>query len=103
LNSSDPISNTLSPLRLAGALDIYAAAGLRDELARALQQPATITIDLSDVESCDFTTIQLLCSARRSAEQAGKSFAVTSLSQGVSRACAALGLSPEVFAAKRSD
>ncbi len=87
------------PLRAAGTLDTYAAAELRDALARALGERASLAVDLAGVESCDFTTIQLLCSARRSARELGKPFAVTAFSEAVAGACAAVGLSPEVFSA----
>lgn len=91
------------PLRVGGTLDTYAAAKLHEELARALGERPELTVDLSGVESCDFTAIQLLCSARRSAGQAGKPFAVTDLSEGVVKACAALGLSPEAISAAREE
>ena len=91
------------PLRVAGAPDTYAAAELRDRLAQALEERAELAVDLSAVESCDFTTIQLLCSARRSAGERGKPFKVTALSEAVAGACAALGLSPEALAAAREE
>jgi anti-anti-sigma factor len=86
-------------LRLAGALDAYAAVELCDALSEALRDQAELAVDLSAVESCDFTTIQLLFSALRSAEQAGKPFAVTALSEAVLEACAALGVSCKAFSA----
>ena len=91
------------PLRAAGALDTYAAAELRDALAKALEERAELAVDLSAVEGCDFTTIQLLCSARRSAEESGKPFVVTAFSEAVAGACAALGLSPGMFSAAREE
>jgi anti-anti-sigma factor len=105
LNSSEhtiEVPNA-GPLRVAGTLDAYAAAELRGALARALGERPELAVDLSGVESCDFTTIQLLCSARRSAGQAGKPFVVTALSEAVVEACAALGLSPEAFSAARKE
>lgn len=105
MNSSEHIIELPSagPLRAAGTLDIYAAAELRDALARALRERPELAVDLSAVESCDFTAIQLLCSARRSARQAGKPFAATALSAAVVEACASLGLSPETFSAAREE
>jgi anti-anti-sigma factor len=90
-------------VKVAGVLDTYAAGALRDELARALREQGGLSVDMSDVESCDFSTIQLLCSARRSAGQAGKPFAVAALSDGVARTCAALGLSPHAFTGAGSE
>jgi len=91
------------PLRAAGAVDTYAAAELRDALARALEERAELTLDLSAVESCDFTTIQLLCSARRSAGELGKPFTVTALSEAVTGASAALGLPLDVFSGAQGE
>ena len=105
MNCSD-YSMELTPggaLRLAGNVDTYAAVPLHDELTRALRDQAALTVDLSEVVSCDFAAIQLLCSARRSAERAGKPFAVASLSEGVLQTCAALGVSPRSFGAAGSD
>ncbi len=90
-------------VRVAGVLDTYAAGALRDALARALGEQGALSVDLSDVESCDFSTIQLLFSARRGAGQAGKTFTVTALSEGVARTCAALGLSPQAFTGAGSE
>jgi len=91
------------PLRAAGTLDTYGAAELRDALARALEERASLALDLSAVESCDFTAIQLLCSARRSAREQGKPFAVTALSEAVAGACASLGLPPEALTGAGED
>jgi len=71
---------------------------LRDALRQALAGSSGLTLDLSAVDSCDFSIIQLLCSARRSAEQAGKRLAITALSEGARRACADLGIPPATFA-----
>ena len=90
-------------LRVAGVLDAYAAAQLRDELDRAVKEQAQLTVDLSAVESCDFTALQLFCSARRSAERAGKRFVVTALPEAVVQSCAAMGLSPQAFSAEGSE
>lgn len=99
-SGNDPASTTL---RLAGSLDAYAAAALRDELSRALNERPALAVELSDVESCDFTTIQLLCAARRAAERAGKLFSTRSLPESVGSVLASLGLSPEVFGSVRKD
>jgi len=96
LNSSKKAKNTgAGPLQLAGALDTYTAAGLRDTLETALRDRSELTLDLSAVESCDFSTLQLILSVRRSAELAGKPFAIAVVSGEVTQACAALGVSLE--------
>jgi len=84
-------------LRIAGTLDAYGAAALRDALAQVVGDAPELNIDLSAVESCDFSAIQLLCAARASARQAGKPFHITGFSEEVRRACVALGLNPATF------
>jgi anti-anti-sigma factor len=90
-------------LRIAGVVDTYAAAALYSRLGRLIEEQAAPAVDLSRVESCDFTAIQLLCAARRSAQGVGKPFSITALSEGVLRTCAALGLSPEVLSGPRNE
>ena len=93
---------TAGRLRIAGALDTYNATELRDRLSEALREQAALTLDLAGVESCDFSTIQLLCAARRTAEAAGKPLVVEGVSEGILSACATLGISPEIFSAAGS-
>lgn len=104
MNSSEfSTESAAGELRISGTVDTYGAARLREELLRAFAEHAALTVDLSAVEACDFTAIQLLCSARRSAQEVARPFAVTGVSEAVRRACAALGLSPRVFGAEGSD
>jgi len=90
-------------LRLSGAVDTYSATELRDQLALLLKEHATPSVDLSELEACDFTTIQLLFAARRWAEGAGKPFIVAGISDAVRRTCAELGLSPKLFTGEGSE
>lgn len=68
-------------------------------LLESFSQNEKIRLDLSRVEECDAAGVQLLCSAKLTAEQTGKRFTVPSASDAVIRAIEGLGLSPsEVFA-----
>jgi len=91
------ITNTGNPetLKLSGTLDINAADALRDTLAQHVQQRSALTLDLSEVDGCDVAGLQLLCSARKSTEAACQAFEVTTVSQAVIDAFAALGLSTD--------
>lgn len=88
------------PLKLAGALDIYAADILREALLQQLQSVLTLDLDLSAVEVCDVVALQLLCSARKSAARGGKPFALVAVSPAVNAASAAVGLDLETLSAK---
>ncbi len=81
-------------LKIKGALSIYEAASLREELAACLDQYQGLTIDLNEVSDCDTAGLQLLCSARRTAENAGKAFALTGTPEPVHEALSRVGLDP---------
>ena len=82
-------------LILSSTLDISAADSFRDALAQHIERYPAAKVDLSAVKSCDATAIQLLFSARKSAEGRNHSFQVTGISQAVTEACAELGMTLE--------
>ena len=90
------------PLKIAGTLDIYAADALRDALAECLQRQSALAIDLSEVAACDFVALQLLCSARKSAEAAEKQFSLTAVSEAFIQASGSLGLASDQFSLSQS-
>jgi anti-anti-sigma factor len=78
-------------------LDIAGSGELREIFSRSVQEQAGIIIDLSAVESCDLAGLQLLCAARKTAVQSGKSFRVIQPSAAVLETASALGLAPGEF------
>lgn len=80
-------------LRIVGALEI----GVAEELHRALRDlvggDSMPVVDLSEVDACDTAALQLLCSARKTAESEGKTFKLGGVSDPIRNASAALGLS----------
>jgi anti-anti-sigma factor len=90
-------------LTIVGTLDI----GVADELQKALcdfvagdSMPA---VDLAGVDACDTAAIQLLCSARKTAELSGKHFELAGVSSAIRNTNAALGLPLPEGASKRGD
>lgn len=79
-------------LKIAGTLGISAAEELQNALRAFLDEAHKPVFDLSGVDGCDATALQLLCSARKSAEAAGKPFELTGVSSAILDASAALGL-----------
>ncbi len=71
---------------LAGRLSINEAEAIRDDLRRALAACRRLTVDTSGLETVDSAGLQLLISARRSAERAGKTFRLAGPPQGAFRA-----------------
>lgn len=85
-------------LGISGTLDIYAADELRSNLIQSLDSSKRITIDLSGVDGCDVTAIQLLCAARKSAAEAGKHLEFSATSSAFDETQSALGLPSRTFA-----
>jgi anti-anti-sigma regulatory factor len=77
--------------------DAAVSGGLRDALRDRLQAPGEIVLDLSEVDGCDLTALQLLCAAHKSAERAGRRFRVTRASAAILETSAELGLAPADF------
>jgi anti-anti-sigma regulatory factor len=66
-------------VRLQGALHISDAEELRAALLGEVTSAATLTLDLSGVESCDTASFQLLCSVQKSARDRNKEFHISAL------------------------
>lgn len=79
-------------LKLAGWLDIREADQLREALQDFTDGDLNSAIDVSGVEGCDTAALQLLYSARKTVENAGRRFQIAGLSGAVMETSAALGL-----------
>jgi len=80
-----------SVLKIAGPLDIAGSEAFRQHLLDLVQEDAPLTIDLADVDSCDASALQLLCSAGKSAERLGKSLVLRRIPEAVTNTAAAIG------------
>jgi anti-sigma B factor antagonist len=65
-------------LTLSGEIDLYTAPRLQAELAAALagHEPAWIVVDMSGVEFCDSTGMNVLLAARQHARERGGDLAL---------------------------
>lgn len=86
-------------LELTGRLDINTAEEVQKALLVYLEHSARTSLDLSQITSCDAAGVQLLIAMQRSAESAGKSFAVVAPTDAFTTVCAALGISSAQFVA----
>ena len=80
-------------VKISGALGIGASEELRDALFQLLTDQPFLTLDLSEIDSCDTSAIQLLCSLRNSGERLNKPVRILSPSAAVIEISAGLGLS----------
>lgn len=80
-------------LDVAGELDLNSAERFRDALTQLLERAAHPQVDLSGVESCDLSGLQLLRAAVVSGAAQGTPVTVTGGDGVVDEACRRLGSS----------
>ncbi len=88
------VKNGVVMVKLDGDLTVYEAAAIHDELLECLDAHAGLTLDLTDVNECDVTGVQLLYSAGLAADMEKKSFAIQGATAGVTEMIAQTGLDP---------
>jgi anti-sigma B factor antagonist len=79
-------------MSIAGDLTIAASAALRESLADRLIRGEDVVLDLSGVDCCDASGLQLLWSLRKSADERNVRVRLSAISPAVREAAAALGL-----------
>lgn len=85
------------PLHVESALTVYTVENLRSQLLEKLAQSDLLCLDLSQVDTCDCAGLQLLCSARKSAQAQDKGYNLVNCSQAVLDLAQAIGLSQKEF------
>ena len=80
--SEEGLAREEDRITLSGRLTINEADTLRDALLRALSGCRRLTIETAEIETVDVTGLQLLISARVSAERAGKSLRLATEPKG---------------------
>jgi anti-anti-sigma factor len=68
ITQTDPETGTL---KLTGDINIYQTERLKQTLAASIAMGTDLVLDLSGVETCDFTGLQLIYAAARSASMHG--------------------------------
>ncbi|MDR3538493.1 MAG: STAS domain-containing protein [Acetobacteraceae bacterium] len=73
-----------NPVRLAleGSVTVRNIDGLHANLVAALMQPGGVVVACAALEETDLSLVQLLLSARRTAQQSGRSFALAGAGEG---------------------
>lgn len=82
MNHSFQLSGDTGVLSLTGALTIEHGAELKASLSGALEAASHLAFDLSGVESADICSLQLFCSAHRTAVKAGKTLELVNAGKG---------------------
>ncbi len=82
-------------LSIEGEMTIADAAVFRNEMVQCFNDYEGLILDLHEVSNCDTAGIQLLCSARLTAESTGKSFNVTRASMSSMSELERAGFDPD--------
>jgi len=83
-------------LKIEGSMSVYEASALRQALIECFESCVTMVIDLKDVTDCDITGLQLLHSARMTAEATKKAIEIMAVSPAITEALSAAGLNSEI-------
>lgn len=84
-------------MKIEGSLSAYKAADLKDCLLTGFTNHQGVILDINGVTECDTLGIQLLLSARKTAEMLNKTFNVTGNSPSVQDMLTGVGLEAEDF------
>lgn len=84
-------------MKIEGSLSAYEVGDLKDRLLTGFIDHQGIFLDINGVTECDTLGIQLLLSAKKTAEKLNKSFNVTGDSSAVHNVLTGVGLEAEDF------
>jgi anti-sigma B factor antagonist len=85
-------------LKLEGNLSIYEASTLKEKLAGILTDADILEIDISEVMECDTSGLQILCSAKRTADRESKKIGLSLIPKTVQDAMIRTGITHEMIA-----
>jgi anti-anti-sigma regulatory factor len=72
LNTEQESSGKTAVVMVGGKLSIDRAAELREIFAKALDESEQVVVEFGECKAMDLSFLQLICSAHRSAVQAGR-------------------------------
>ena len=84
--------NGLAYMKIDGALNVYEAAKIHEKMNGIFEKHDGLIIDISGLEECDLTGLQILISARQTAREKGKKFVLENVTRVVVDACSRVGL-----------
>lgn len=70
-------------IRLDGSLTLSRAPEIRDSVARAFEDHASVTVDVSAADDADLALLQILLSSKSTAKATGKAFLIAAPSDGL--------------------
>lgn len=98
MQSDSPVSVFSAPaFPIEDALVIGVVETCRERMVAHFAQMSEVTIDLRAATDFDVFGLQLLCSARQSAQAAGQAFALINPPDAFFRACTAAGITADAL------
>jgi anti-anti-sigma factor len=88
-------------LRIKGSMSVTDIASIHKELLSCFDDQDDLTLNLKEVDFCDVTGIQVLHSAKKTAESMGKTFFVEDVSNSIVDTFNRAGLDPETVLTKK--
>ena len=90
-------SKNNNTIKLNGTISIYEAADIHKRILQSFTENNTVSIDLSDVDTCDAAGMQLLFSAIKAGEEKGNQIIITQASEAFQETARLIGLQQELF------
>ncbi|EIM63860.1 MAG: STAS domain-containing protein [Desulfobacter postgatei] len=84
-------------MKIEGSLSAYDVGELKNRLLTGLTNYQGIVFDINGVTDCDTLGVQLLLSAKKTADKLNKTFHITGYSQSIQDAVTGVGLKAEDF------
>jgi anti-anti-sigma factor len=88
-------------LRIKGSMSVADIASTYKELLTCFDDHDDLIVNLKEVDFCDVSGIQVLHSARKTAESMGKTFSVEQASNSIVDTFSKVGLDPETVLIKK--
>lgn len=90
--------NKKTILKLVGRISIYEAVNVKEQLMLSLKDTEILEMETTEVTECDTSGIQLLCSAKKTADSEGKRIVYTMITWAIQEAMDKTGLPQEMIA-----
>jgi anti-anti-sigma factor len=89
-------------LQIKGTMSVFNIAKTHKEIVASFDACEDLALDLKGVTDCDISGLQLIYSARKTANSIGKAFSVEGASRAIIDIFNRAGLSPETVLAKKT-
>ena len=89
-------------LRIKGSMSVFDIAEIHKEIVACFDKCDDFALDLKDVIDCDVSGLQLLHSARKTAQFSGKAFSVDGASDSIIDIFKRAGLDPKTVLSTKS-